>query len=414
MLTRFHTDWSALPFSSRLAVAAWAVLLAAVAGRVAVSGPHSQTVLPIYLTAGQRWAGSEDLYDRPAGSDVYRNPPGVAAVFAPLTRIPPTAAGLLWRGIGAGVFLLGLWRFRRDAVPELSAERAGWMFALSAVLALSSLNNGQVNLLLAGAGLNGTAAAARGRWWQAAGWFAFAGWLKVYPLAVGLLTVVVAPRPLGPRLLAATALGFALPFAWQDPGYVLAQYRSFLTHVGGDDRTYAALVRVPVDWTVVPRVWAGWVVPPGAKAAVSLAAAAAAAVGLVYRRPSPVLALVLGSVWMTAFGPATEVNTYSVLAGVAAYLAVAPGPRGVWRAAVGGYGLLAASVVRCAFPEDWTFQVLGPQAAGAVLLGAAALLADRRRAGRPFVWGGRVALRWRSRMSARPGNETAAGKPAAR
>jgi hypothetical protein len=76
---------------------------------------------------------------------------------------------------------------------------------------------------------------------------------------------------------------------------------------------------------------------------------------------------------MTAFGPATEMNTYSVLAGVAAYLAVAPGPPGARAAAWAGYGLLAASVLRCMFPDDWRFQALGPQAVGAVLLAAAVL-----------------------------------------
>src|SRR5581483_4139272 len=131
--------------------------------------------------------------------------------------------------------------------------------------------------------------------------------------------------------------------------------------------THAALVRVPLDWTVLARTWLDWVPPRELTAAVSLAAAAVAA-GLVLgaRTSRPlVLALALGSVWMTAFGPATEMNTYSVLAGVAAYLAVAPGPRPRWAAAaaVAGYGLLAAAVLRGLFPEDWRFQVLGPQAA---------------------------------------------------
>jgi hypothetical protein len=381
MSARLRDLWSSLPATARLAVVAWVGVAAGVFGRVLFSPPRSQTVVPIYLAAGQKWRDAADVYEKAPGLDLYRNPPGVAAAFAALAPLPEKAAGVAWRGGCLAVFLLGLWRFRRDAVPELSADRAGWLFVLAAPLALAPLNNGQVNLLLAGAGLHGVAAAARGRWWLAAGWLALMGWVKVYPLAVGLLAVLIAPRRLGPKLLALTAAGFALPFVLADPGYVLEQYQSFAAHLAADDRTHTDLTRVPLDWTVLPRTWLGRVPGRDVATAVSLIAAAAAAGCVVRKRPSPpargslVLTLALGSVWMTAFGPATEMNTYSVLAGVAAYLAVAPGPRPRWAAAAAwaGYGLLAAAVVRCAFPADWRFQVLGPQAVGAVLLAAAAV-----------------------------------------
>ena len=127
------------------------------------------------------------------------------------------------------------------------------------------------------------------------------------------------PGRLGWRLLAVTAAGFALPFALHDPGYVLGQYERFVRSFGSDDRTHAALVRVPLDWTVLARTWLDWVPPREVTAAVSLAAATVAA-GLVWATRARPLVLALGSVWMTAFGPATEMNTYAVLAGVAAYL----------------------------------------------------------------------------------------------
>jgi hypothetical protein len=86
-----------------------------------------------------------------------------------LTLLPEKAAGVGWRLLGAAVFLVGLRRFRRDVVPDLSPTRAAVLSALAAVVALPAVNNGQVNLLIAGAVLNGTAAAARQRWWEAAG-----------------------------------------------------------------------------------------------------------------------------------------------------------------------------------------------------------------------------------------------------
>jgi hypothetical protein len=138
---------------------------------------------------------------------------------------------------------------------------------------------------------------------------------------------------------------------------------------------------VPLDWTILPRTWLGWVPSEGITIGVSLLAAALCGILSLRDRTPALRPLCLGSVWMTVFGPATEMNTYSVLAGVAAYLVAAPGPRPRWAtaAAVAGYGLLAASVVRCALPEDWRFQVLGPQPVGALLLATSALATERKK-----------------------------------
>jgi len=284
------------------------------------------------------------------------------------------------------------------------------------VLALPAVNNGQVNLLMIGAALNGAAATAREKWWEAAAWFGLSGWLKLYPFAFGLLAAVAAPR-LAWRLLAVAAAGFALPFALQDPGYVLSQWREYVGYLGADDRTYAYILRrVPFDWTLLPRVWAGRVVTADVAKAVSLAAAAGAALAVGFtalaadRRRALGLAVALASVWVTAFGPATEANTYSVLAAAAGHLCVA-GPRRGRALAGAGTALLAAAVVRGVFPDDWTFHVLGPQPVGAVLLVPAAVVAwlgvpaavPARQAA--VVWAARVARRGR-RLDPAPARET--------
>lgn len=401
MDSRLRTWWSLLPLSSRLAVVLWVTLFAGVAGRVVLSKPTAQTVVPIYLAAGERWAAAADLYALDTGLDVYRNPPGFAAAFAAFTPLSPKLAGVLWRGLGAGAFLLGLWRFRRDVVPDLSPDRAGVMFAVAAVLALPSINNGQVNTLIAGAALNGVAAAARGRWWAAAVWFAFGGWLKLYPFGVGLLVCILAPRQVASRLAAAAVVAFAVPFVLGDPTYVAEQYRNFLDYLGADDRTYSTLDRVPRDWTILPRVWLGLIPLPATAKAASLAAAAGMA-GLVFalrrsgfgdRRPLA-LTLVLGSVWMTAFGPATESNTYALMAGAAGYVVAAVRSRAAAALAWAGVGLLAAPVVRAMFPQDWAFHALGPQPAGTLVVLGAALAGSRReivgKADGPPAWRRRI------------------------
>jgi hypothetical protein len=375
MLTRLL----AIPLGVRVGVSLWVLLLLGIGVRVAVSSPRSQTVVPIYLAAGHRWLAADDIYRLDSGLDVFRNPPPVAAAFAALTPFPERAAGVVWRELGAAVFLLGLWRFHRAIVPELSSSRAGWWFALAGLLVVQALNNGQVNLLMIGAALNGAAAAARERWWESAAWFGLAGWLKLYPFAFGLLAAVAAPR-LAWRLAVVALLGFALPFATQQPDYVLSQWRQYVGYLGADDRTYAYVInRVPFDWTLLPRVWTGHVVTADVAKVVSLIAAAGAALAVgftalaVERRRALGLAVALGSVWVTAFGPATEANTYSVLAAAAAHLCVA----GSWRGrtfAWAGTALLAASVLRGAFPQDWRFLILGPQPIGALLLIPAAIL----------------------------------------
>src|SRR5687767_10121981 len=95
-----------LPVWSRVAIVVWAVVLVGVVGRVAFAKPRSQTVVPIYLAAAERWVNSESLYIPTPGLDLYRNPPLVAAAFAPFTALPEKFAGVVWRLLSVSVFLL--------------------------------------------------------------------------------------------------------------------------------------------------------------------------------------------------------------------------------------------------------------------------------------------------------------------
>jgi hypothetical protein len=279
-----------------------------------------------------------------------------------LTHLPPRLVEVGWRWLGAAVLLLGLWRLAAEL--KLTRTRTGLLLVLAAVLSAAAVNNGQVNVLVGGGAVCGTVATLRGRRWAAAGWFAVGGWVKVYPLAVGLLTAV-ARRRLAVPLVSVSVAGFALPLAVA-PGYAEGQYRRLLEVSAQDDRMDGPADRVPRDWTVLARRlgWVPWVIDVKL---ISLAAAAALA-GLTVLRPHPMLALCLGGGWMTAFGPATEGNTYAVLAGPAAWAAVAAGPGwAVWLGRI-GCGLLAAAVLRGAVPGVGDFELLGVQPVGAVLV----------------------------------------------
>jgi hypothetical protein len=358
-----------------LSLFVWAAVLLGVSVRVGVSSRWAQTVVPIYRHAGERWAAGEDVYAPTPGFDVFRNPPPVAALFAPLARLPETPAAILWRLAGAAVLLAGLRGLVR-AAGLTEPWRVGLVFAITAELALPSINNGQVNVHLIGAVLCGTVAAVGGRSWTAAAWLAAAAWMKGYPLAAGLLVGVAVPA-VGWRIVLLTAAVFAGTFVCQEPGYVWAEYRSWVELIGLDDRTFAPAHRFPRDWRVVPRMWLDCVIPCAVAGRVGVLAGAGMAVAVWRARravgpgPAAVTAAGLAAVWMTLFGPATEDVTYTLLA-PAAGLAV-----GRWTgrdrpeatvAAWAAYLLLLAPVLRGLFPSGEVFPVRTAQPVGAAVL----------------------------------------------
>lgn len=386
VLPRFRLPAAARPAlrlhpAQRVALTVWALLLVGVAGRVLVEPARSHTVVPIYLAAAGHWVAGEDLYRVTKEMDIFRNPPWVAAAFVPLTLIPEKAAGLLWRGVGAAVFLLGLRAWLRDGLPQpLAAGETGAAFALTALPALPSLNNGQTNLLLAGGLLFGAAHAARSRLDAAGGWLALAAGLKVYPAAVALL-IACARRRVLPVFFAGCATFAAVPFLAQSPGYVAGEYAAFVQSVRADDRAYADPGRAPQDLFLVCRVWGR---PPLRDVYLGLKLAAAAGMAglvlLVARcdpRAAVPLAFGLGCGWVTVLGPATEPHTYALLGPAAAVaLATAWRPRslaGCFRLSLAGcgYALLVFPIARDAFPGGRPYHQLALQPVGGSLVLAA-------------------------------------------
>jgi hypothetical protein len=379
--------YNALHLLQKIAFWVWVALLLGIGGRVAISNPRSQSVLPIYLNAAHRWQTGDDLYAIQRPMDLYRNPPGVAAAFVPLTWVSERAAGLIWRGLGAAVFLLGLQAWTRHGLPRpLTPGETGAVFGLSAPLALNSLNNGQTNLVVIGALLLSAAAAARARGWASGLWLGLATAVKVYPAAVGGLLAAAFPRRVLPSYVAATALFLAAPFALGGWDFASAQYRSMRESAREDDRTLAPLVRVPRDLYLLFKVYG--TAPAKETYQVIQLGAAAGMLGLVLlaawrtgdRRLAAAHGLHLGCVWMTVFGPASEAHTYTLLAPTAAAVLVLTFTERKARGrlplllAAGGYGLLLAPVIRDMFPDGWKFQVMGPHPAGGLLILAAVVI----------------------------------------
>ena len=376
--------WFAIPLSTRWAICIWIAMLLGVFGRVAVARTTAQSVLPVYLMAGERWWNAEPLYAAPPpGMDVYRNPPGFAALFAPLAQLPPRLVAILWRALGIGLFALGLRRFLAAVNPVSRARRAeAAVWIVAAFLLLPAFNNGQVNLLLVAAALLGTAAAVRGRWWQASAWLMLAAWLKAYPVALAALILLLAPRRLVWRMPLVLTAFLAWPYVCQNPDYVHGQVVEFWKAMRADERGEAPLDRTMKGWTYLVRVASGEAVPP-----VVLQAAAAASglllagiVGLAVLRNGhrPVLfgtVLCAALLWMVIFGPATEMNTYSILAPLG-WLAVLRGqPRGNRLLAGAGLALVLAAVIRGTFPSHPDITLASLQPLGAIVLFAVAVRA---------------------------------------
>ncbi|HEY8503677.1 MAG TPA: glycosyltransferase family 87 protein [Gemmataceae bacterium] len=384
----------------RWGVTVWAVLFLAIAGRVIFSKPRSHTVYPIYTTAAGNWLAGKNLYlHTEPGLDVYRYHPAFAATFYPWALLPEKLGEVLWRGLNAGVFLLGLGAWARRVLPEhMSERRFGLLLLLTVPLSLHSLNNGQANLLLIGLLMLGTADAARRRWTRASGWVALATVLKVYPLALGLLLAALYPRRFLPRYLLWLAAGFAVPFLLQRPEYVLDQYRWWVEAARIDDRLAAPLERCTVDAYMVCRVWLGE--PPRAL----YRAAQLAAAGLIaliclrrQRQGAPARALLaptfhLACLWMLLFGPATESCTYTLLAPTLAAVLLLPPPgrtRPAWAALAAACGLLLYQTLAGALPKPLRPGPLALQPVAALLVAA---VVAREAVARPGRQSGREAV----------------------
>lgn len=316
----------------RLALTVWAILLIGVSIRVLI-WPRTHTTYPIFASASLDWLNGEDLYlveiEKRFGLDHYRYSPLIAALMVPFGLLPEGLGGVLWRLLNAAVFLGAASWWLRVAAPGVvtTAQRAAF-FLLLVPLAVTSLNNGQSNLLVIGLLVAGIAAAAEQRWNLTSGCVVLACLFKVYPMAIGLLLIVLYPRRLGPRLLIGTLLGMALPFALQRPEYVASQYATWFHLLLADDRRSWAVTAGYQDFWMLVRVWHVPLSPLGYLVLRTGAGIALALVCLMGRwaawpeRRLLAVVLMFGSCWMTLFGPATESSTYALLAPALAWAVV--------------------------------------------------------------------------------------------
>ncbi|HEX5273286.1 MAG TPA: glycosyltransferase family 87 protein [Gemmataceae bacterium] len=410
--------WLARPFLrlhpwQRVALAAWVALVAGVGTRVMLR-PGRQTVYPIYARAGQEWLAGEDVYEversaapplgsawellsppwRPPvgwGLASFRYGPPAAALLTPAGLLPGPAGELLWRLGNVAVLLVAArWWLRRGAPYPLTPGQRGLFLFVLAVLAIGSLNNGQTNPLLLALLLATFTACAEGRFNLAALCLALAFWLKLYPLAFGLLLALAYPRRLAWRLPLAVLLMGAAAFLLQRPGYVAREYVNFARALSLDDRSDWPAVGAYRDLRLLLRT-CGLTVGAGTYAALRLGGAALVA-GLCWAgrrwpaRRRLAGTLHLGLCWVLLCGPATESPTYLLLGPVLGWALIDVWRRGgpLARAAVVVSAAAAgAAVIANLFPWAARVHALAPQPFGALLLFAVLAARDVRELLRP-------------------------------
>ncbi len=382
----------------RAAASVWLVLTLAVCARSAVQGER-QSVYPTWQTAGRDWLAGRDLYEEGAGADPFRfgfrYSPLAAALLTPCGLMPLRAGNVVFRLVNAAAFLAAVaWWLRRGAPGTTTPAVRGLVYLLLAPLALGSLNNGQVNLIVIALLLACSTGAAAERWNLAAFFGAMAILLKLYPAAFVLLVAIAHPRRFLPRLLVALAVLLALPLALQSPEYVVRQYGLWWARISHNDayRRFWPLQEGYRDVWLLIRVWQ---LPVGLPAYTALqlgAAGAAAALAVWFRlrlgagkRLLSVL-LLFSCAWMLGLGPAPESCTYVLIGPSLAWWLVQSRREGdhlAHYAAAFGYGLLLLCVVAGTHSRGIAlYQVAGLQPL-AVLLFTAGVLASPRTHARP-------------------------------
>ena len=282
-------------------------------------GLHRAYAFMDYMLAGSHWARGENLYFNWRGF-IYS--PLAAAFFAPLAFLPLSLAYTVWLLLNVAALLGGLTAILKTALfSGIPPENSGIVYLLLLLFTLGNLDVGQANPVVIGFLMLAVAAVYAGRWNAAAFCVAVPTFFKVYPLALGLLFCVMAPRRFSWRLLITLLLLAAAPFLFQHWSYVSEQYHAWIATRSRDDRRVYPINYVPLDfWYLIHWVahlpigrWLYTLIQLGTGAALALFSLWGK-----WRQWGKARVLcgvfVLASIWMVLWGPATESHTYLLLA----------------------------------------------------------------------------------------------------
>jgi Glycosyltransferase family 87 len=358
------------------ALVVWIVIFLGLAVRT-LANPNRATAFTVYRLAGIHWLNAQHLYGDWRGF-VYS--PLAAVFFTPFGLLPPGWGNLCWTWLNAAIFLLGVRALLSSGIyPGIKPQYHGIVYLLLVPLVLGNLDTGQANPTVIGLVLLAVAAVPAERWSVAALCVAAATYLKIYPLAVGLILFLMAPRRLGWRLFLALVVLGILPFLFQHWSYVSQQYHEWISTRSTDDRRLYPIKDVPLDlWFLLVRF--GHLPIPGfVYSAFQMLSGGAIAlfclVGIWKAWPKERLLagiLALVCIWMTLCGPATEFQTYVLLAPavVLTLIDTLPSSQPLWlRTGLGVvYLLMLLAVARTSFlPSQKGLWILTIQPVAAIV-----------------------------------------------
>jgi hypothetical protein len=312
----------------RIVFGAWVIAIFAVAVRAMVA-PRQNTVFTVFHDAGQAWLDGGSLYSQ-AGKYLYS--PLAAAFFSLFAWMPVSAGGALWRLMIVGIYLFAFVRWMRHFGKDLIGIFSVGTFLLLP-LSLGNMNNGQASLLVIGLLLAACLAVEAQRWTLGAFLIAAAAFFKIYPLVIGLLLVAIYPWRFGPRLLLAVLALLLLSLVLQKSTYVVEQYHAWLGCLGSDQRRVSSQLGSWRDFWLLLRIVRFPITVQGyAVLQVLVGVAIALFCGWAHRvarwneRQLVWTAFTLGCIWITLFGPSTELATYVFLGPSLAFVGAAMWP----------------------------------------------------------------------------------------
>ena len=297
----------------------WITALSFLVLRYWAGGVHRVYAFNVYVLAGYHWIQGEYLYGNWRGF-IYS--PIIAAFFAPFSILPPKFAYPFWLLLNASVFFCGLATLlRSNIIPGFTRDSFAPVYLLLVPCTLGNLDVGQANPLVAGLLMLAVAAVRCQLWSVAAICIAIASFFKIYPLAVGMLICVVAPRRFIWRLLLALLVLALAPYLLQHWSYVTDQYRAWIATRASDNRLNYSIKYAPVDlWFLIHAV-AHLPIPSWIYTLIQLSSGGLIALFCIWGNwkawnAQRILCglFFLVSIWMTLCGPATEAHTYLLMA----------------------------------------------------------------------------------------------------
>lgn len=308
----------------RLAIGFWTVLVVVVLVKTALK-PHSHTVYTTYAQAGRVWGSLDPTSNDPNADYLNRQyAPFFAVLIHPFCSLEDRWGGVLWSAAMLAVFLGGFARLMAIVGEDWTDRQRGLAWLLLPWCGITSLYNGQVNVLISGALLWATALAIEGRWRWAGVALALPVCIKTYPIAMAMVLSALFPRRALVPTLAAIAVGSLSPLLFWPAETVAHRYADFAAFLASHEHYNYNFVRL--DWhdflcrwlVEVPRTQ--YLLVQMATGALVLSATAATLGAGGGRRDAILRAYVLSAFWMVLFGPATEEATYLLLSPAGAML----------------------------------------------------------------------------------------------